>query len=251
MKKVFQMTTIVACLLTISQLAAATADQLVRQADALWPRRHVPAITKKHLALLNRALAASPNHYGANWRWTWSALYRVRNFIAGKQNKLAVLKQAIAAGTRAITANPNGVEGHFWLGVSYGESARLKGGLGALGDVGKFKKQVETALRLNPNYNYGSPVLTLARMYYMAPGWPVSFGDNKKSLAYIERALKTAPKTKLLYYFSAETLWRVGQKNRAKDMVNKGLAIKPRSAFHAEDGRTHARLEKLQKKYSR
>ena len=97
------------------------------------------------LGMLESALNSDPNNYQLLWRATRS-YYFVGN-LTTDNTKSHYYEQGIAAGQRAIAASADSVEGHFWLGATYGAYAREKGAFKALSTIGKVRTEMETVIR--------------------------------------------------------------------------------------------------------
>jgi tetratricopeptide (TPR) repeat protein len=88
---------------------------------------------------------------------------------------------------------PTRAEPAIWYGIIAGSYAGAKGGLGALSIVKEAKKAFEDALAIDRNALDGSAYTSLGSLYYMVPGWPVGFGDDKKALEMLEAGLAVNP----------------------------------------------------------
>lgn len=74
---------------------------------------------KQATALLDDLAKASQGSYEVLWRRT-RAYQSLGDDTKPNSEKLRLLEQAIEAGKQAVAASADGVEGHYWLGVSYG-----------------------------------------------------------------------------------------------------------------------------------
>jgi tetratricopeptide (TPR) repeat protein len=83
---------------------------------------------------------------------------------------------AIVACEKAVSLEPGNSDYHLWLGRSYGEKAEHVSPLSALSLARKLRKQLETAVQLNPA-NIDAR-LDLAEFYTEAPGF-LGGGDDK------------------------------------------------------------------------
>jgi tetratricopeptide (TPR) repeat protein len=83
---------------------------------------------------------------------------------------------AISACEKAVSLNPQNSDYHLWLGRSYGEKADHVSPFSAISLARKLRKQLETAVQLNPG-NIDAR-LDLAEFYTEAPGI-LGGGDDK------------------------------------------------------------------------
>ena len=81
-----------------------------------------------------------------------------------------------------------------------------KGGLGALGLVKQAKALYEAAIQIDGNVLDGSAYNSLGVLYYKVPGWPVGFGDKAKARDLLQKALAINPKGIDANFFFAEYL---------------------------------------------
>ena len=151
---------------------------------------------------------ANPSDFDAAWK-----LARADYWLGGhapQPERRAFLEQGISAGQAAIALRPGRPEGHFWMAASMGalaESFGLRAGL-------KYRKPIkdalETALRLDPGFQQGSPDRALGRWYYEVPRL---FGGSR-TLAedHLRAALKYNPTSAVTHFFLSELFESDGRK---------------------------------------
>jgi len=66
--------------------------------------------------------------------------------------------------------------------------------------------KLEAAEKIDPNVLGGSIFASLATLYSKVPGWPISFGSDKKARYYFQKALEVNPRGLDINYFYAEYL---------------------------------------------
>lgn len=96
---------------------------------------------------------------------------------------------AITACEKAVSLDPRNSDYHLWLGRAYGEKAENAGPLSAFGLARKLRKQIETAVQLNPA-NISARV-DLAEFYTEAPA--ILGGGDDKVRGQAEALAKFAP----------------------------------------------------------
>jgi tetratricopeptide (TPR) repeat protein len=89
---------------------------------------------------------------------------------------------------------PQRAEPLIWKGIIVSSWAGAKGGLGALGLVKQAKTDYESAMKLDANALEGSAMNSLGVLYYKVPGWPVGFGNKDKAKELLQKALALNPK---------------------------------------------------------
>jgi tetratricopeptide (TPR) repeat protein len=123
---------------------------------------------------------------------------------------------------------PDRAEPEIWLGIVTASQAGAKGGLGALSLAKSAKKSLDHAIELDPRALAGSAYTSLGTLYYQVPGWPIGFGDDKKALENLQKALELNPQGIDPNYFMGDYLFRKGDYDGAKKSLEAALAAKPR-----------------------
>jgi hypothetical protein len=185
------MALVLARLVLLAGVAAPSADLLARL-DALHLRRDDPAALVEARRLLDAAVAASPGDYAVLWRAARERFTESDVPSRSDDERSRLGKEGYELSERAIAANPNAVEGHYWAALTIGSYAQGMGVLRALanGIEGKFTRPLERATALDVRYDHGSiPVVWAA--YYLELPWPKR--DRAKAAAELERALAINP----------------------------------------------------------
>jgi tetratricopeptide (TPR) repeat protein len=167
----------------------ASRDEAIAEADRLLTYGENPARDRKALEVLERALAETGDDYELLWRAARAA-YHVAD-AAPPEEKTRGFERAIQHAERAVALRPNGVEGHFWLGGSWGKYAETKGGLKAWRLTKKVRSEMETVLKLRPDYEDGAAFLALGELDRRLPG--LFGGSKKRARSYLEQGVRTAP----------------------------------------------------------
>lgn len=109
---------------------------------------------------------------------------------------------------------PQAAAGPYWLALN----------LAGIADVNRWRGRrllpeiianLEEAAALEPAYDQAGPWRTLGRIYYEAPGPPLSVGNLEKSLELLQKAVALAPTNATNHLYLAETLLRLGQNEAA------------------------------------
>lgn len=158
--------------------------------------------------------------------------------------------EALAARAhQASQAHPARSEPLVWEGIILSSLAGEKGGLGGLGLVKQAKTLYETAIQLDDRALEGSAYNSLGVLYYKVPGWPVGFGNKDKARELLQKALAINPKGIDPNFFYAEYLVETKQPEQAIVHLERALQAPPRPGRAlADSGRreeARALLEKL------
>ncbi len=194
---------------------------------------------KQSLAVVERALAGD----GGNYQWLWRAA-RVSYYVgdeSGKSEKLALFQKGIDLAQRAAAAQPNAVEGHFWLAANYGGYSEQKGAMKALQTVKKIRAEMETVLRLNDRYNDGGAYLALGEMDRQLPR--IVGGSLSRAIMRLEQGIKVAPQSLEMKLALAEAYQEDGRKEDARRQLQDLISrpINPSRARAERDVQQKAR----------
>ena len=194
------------------------------------------------------AHAAGADEAVAELQHDWEAI-RYQTPPAEREKRF----EALAAKARKVSeAYPDRAEPLVWEGIIVSSWAGEKGGLGALGLVKQARGLYESAIAINGNVLDGSAYNSLGVLYYKVPGWPVGFGDKAKAKELLQKALAINPKGIDPNFFYAEYLVEAKQPEQAMPYLERALQAPPRPGRQVADSgrREEARtlMEKIKAK---
>lgn len=141
--------------------------------------------------------------------------------------------------------HPQSIEARVWHGIVLASAAEFAGPWDSL----QMKKQalelLEGALALDREVMDGTISAWLGHLYWAAPGWPISFGDNGKSVAYLKRSIASHPDNIEAIYFYAAVLRDIGDENEARTWAQKGLEVPARAGHERADAGRRDQLSAL------
>ena len=189
----------------------------------------------------------------------------VDDAVADLQRDWEVIRYQSPAGEREkrfemLAANAHKISETFagrpeplvWEGIIVSSWAGEKGGLGALGLVKQAKALYESAIAIDGNALDGSAYNSLGVLYYKVPGWPVGFGDKAKAKELLQKALAINPKGIDPNFFYGEYLIETKQPEQAAAYLDRAITAPPRPGRQvADSGRreeARALLEKTRAK---
>lgn len=111
---------------------------------------------------------------------------------------------------------PDGTAGHYWLALNLCGLADVKGYMEARRLLPQIFEQLTLAVAIDETYDQAGAHRVLGRIYYEAPGWPMSVGDPEKSLHHLRAAVRLAPENSTNHLYLAETLLRLHQESLAR-----------------------------------
>jgi tetratricopeptide (TPR) repeat protein len=122
-----------------------------------------------------------------------------------------------------------------WEGIIVSSLAGEKGGLGALGLVKQAKALYESAIQIDGSALAGSAYNSLGVLYYKVPGWPIGFGDKAKAKELLQKALAINPKGIDPNFFYAEYLMEIKQPEEAVTYLERALQAPARPGRQIAD----------------
>jgi len=203
-------------------------------ARVAYAERADAGAARRAVELFEQAAAADAADYAARWEGAravyFLGAYPMEN--APDKDRMALFDRGIALARQAIALRPDGVEGHFWLGVLLGVYGEAKGIFKSLALVPDIRAEMETCLRLDPAVSGWGPDRVLGRMLYRLPWF--KGGDKKASRVHLERSLAGAPDDALTRLYLAETLEALGEKGAAREQLAQIVAMTPEPHLAAE-----------------
>ena len=141
--------------------------------------------------------------------------------------------------------HPGRAEPQIWYGIIAASYAGARGGLGALSLVKDARKALEQALAIDAKALAGSAYTSLGSLYYQVPGWPVAFGDKDKAREMLYKGLALNPDGIDPNYFLGDFLYRKGDYDAARQALEKALRAPPRPGRALADAGRRKEAEAL------
>lgn len=186
-------------------------------------------LDKRYLALetVRAALKEFPESYGLLWRGA-----RIIWFIGdwlddSKGDELEKLGlEGLDYANRALKIQPDGLEGHYYKALAISTYSRgisiVKALMKGLG--GDYEDNIRYVLQKDETFDRCGALRAMGRYYWKLP-WPKY--DYKKSLDYLEKAVKIDPTVLRSHLYYADTLWALKKYQQAKDTYEKILKSEP------------------------
>jgi len=176
-------------------------------------------------------LAADARNFDVAWK-----LARADYWLGGhaqERERRAFYETGIEAARKAIAAQPNRPEGHFWLAANMGSLAESYGLRQGIKYRKPIKDELETVLRLAPAFQQGSADRALGRWYFKVPG--LFGGSHKEAEAHLRASLTYNPNSTASHFFLAEVLLDDGRKAEGRAELQKVLDAPLDPEFTPED----------------
>jgi len=205
----------------------------ITMADDYYLGRANPSNLDQALRLLRQALSENPNDYEAWWRIARAEAHLADDLDSKDlKDQIAAYQAGVDAGRHAVTLQPNRVEGHFWLGANYGLMAETEGWFKGLRLIDTIRQQMETVVRVDPDYEQAGGQRTLARIYYRAPFF--KGGDKQRSIELLKDCLKRFPHDSFALLYLADDYLAVGRKAEARGLLDEILSLCPDPIYGTE-----------------
>ena len=163
--------------------------------------------------------------------------------MASKPQNMDYYRQGQSYAETLVREEPNRVEDHYWLAMNLCGQADAGGQLLGRKLLPRILEELKRSLALDEAYDQAGAHRVLGRIYYEAPGWPLSVGDLKKSLQHLQAAVRLAPAISTNHLYLAQTLLRLQDNSAATQELQQVLkstrgAVKPQDL---EEDRQEAR----------
>ncbi len=145
-----------------------------------------------------------------------------------KKERQAAFEQLAEKAAAVSKMHPGEAEPLIWEAIILASAAGEKGGLGALSIVKQAKELLEQAEQIDANAMDGSVYTSLGSLYYQVPGWPIGFGNDKKAMAYLKKALQINPDGIDSNYFYGDFLLSQKDYKGAIKAFDTAMAAPPR-----------------------
>lgn len=203
-------------------ISAQNAEELIAEGDSLYQDMQDMATAKEAMDKYLQALRKNDSQYEALWRIS-RILYYIGMHTQKKKDQQIMFSQGIYYGKKAVEAEPERPEGHYWLGVNYGKYGEVKGVLKSLSLVKPIKEKMNKVIELDRGFEGGGADKVLGRVYFKLPGF--AGGDNQKSLEHLLKAKEFDPGDPLTRLYLADTYLALGEVDKAREEIEFVLSL--------------------------
>lgn len=154
----------------------------------------------------------------------WAAIY----YTLPKSQQVAAYNALLSKANDLAEQFPKNSEPPFWQAVILLARAEKQDAFSALNAIHLARDLLQEAIKINPKTANGSAYVTLATLYYMAPSWPIAFGDTEKAEQLFQAALNINPNGIDTNYFYGDFLLTHNRSDEAQKYFDKALAIPSR-----------------------
>jgi tetratricopeptide (TPR) repeat protein len=173
--------------------------------------------------------------------------------IKDKKQRKEALETLADTARQAMAQSSNDAAVYTWAGIIISTYAG-EAGLSALKLVKEARSCFEQALNLDEQGTNGSAYTSLGSLYYQVPGWPLSFGNDKKAREMLSKGLEINPNGIDANYFYADFLMHEKDYEEAAVYFQRVLNAPPRPGRAAADAsrkkQAREKLDEVRKKIS-
>ena len=182
-------------------------------ADDYTPVATIARAQRDHEAA-GRRWRADTNNLEAAWQFG-RACFDLADAATNNTQRAHVAQEGIVASRRATVLDPKSPAAYYYLGLNLGQLARARP-LSAIGLLGDVEAAWLSSIALDPKYDHSGAHRAIGVLYRDAPGWPLSLGNRKKSLAHLEKAVEVSPDYPGNRLYLIETFIKWSKKDKAR-----------------------------------
>jgi len=174
-------------------------------------------------ALVKKSLKTFPESDKLFWR-LGRVYFKLGETFTSESKKIYFFSLCMAQTKKTIEINSQSANGYFFNGLCSGTLGQTQGIWSSLGIIGPFKKDMETAINLDPSIEEGGPHRALGNLYLKLPY--VLGGDLERSIAHFQKAIQLGSEFGENYLGLAEAYIENGDFVLAKDVLHALLNMK-------------------------
>ncbi len=192
--------------------------------EDFWSERNTLEGAKKAFDSMKSLYSENQNDYEVLWKIARISHYYADNFVKDREEKKKILDLGKIAAEKATALKPDAPEGWYWLAVCLGSWGEVNGVMQSLSAIKPIMDACNKGIKISEKFSGGNFYMVRGRVYHKAPS-VISVGDTKKAIADYEKAISINPNNRTAYRFYAELLIEQNNKEKAKEMIEKGLLI--------------------------
>ena len=174
-------------------------------------------------ALVKKSLKTFPESDKLFWR-LGRVYFKLGETFTSESKKVYFFSLCMAQTKKTIEINSQSANGYFFNGLCSGTLGQTQGIWSSLGIIEPFKKDMETAINLDPSIEEGGPHRALGNLYLELPY--VLGGDLERSIAHFQKAIQLGSEFGENYLGLAEAYIENGDFILAKGILHTLLNMK-------------------------
>ncbi len=152
-------------------------------------------IIRAQKAFFQTQLNYEANTNSATNAWLFGrACFELADLATNDTQRAEAARHGIEACRQLTTHEPGFAPGHYYLAMNLGQLAKARApSIAAYKLVHEVEREFTAAAKLDVQFDHAGPARTLGLLYFQAPGWPFSIGNDDKAREWLERAAQLAP----------------------------------------------------------
>jgi tetratricopeptide (TPR) repeat protein len=156
-----------------------------------------------------------------------NGLAYVEELKGNKDGAFSLIEEGVKAAKRSTELDDSFSDFHRLLATFYGRIIAIKGGMTGALYGSQNEDEIQRALQLDGQNAQAHLELGISR----ANTPPQFGGDLEVGIQTMEKALSINPKLDMAYYHLGRALLKKGEKERAREVLKKGLETNPGNGF--------------------
>ena len=177
------------------------------------------------LLLSSQCIAENLNESLQSIESEWASIY----YSTPKQKRGPEYCRLLTKTINLSSHHPKNAEPIIWEAIVKATNADHQDAVSALKAIHEARDLLLKAIEINPQAMSGSAYVTLGTLYYMAPKWPIGFGDEATAEKMLQTALKINPNGIDSNYFYGDFLLSNNRLNEAEKYFKRAIAIPARA----------------------
>ncbi len=174
-------------------------------------------------SLVKKSLKTFPESDKLFWR-LGRVYFKLGETFTSESEKIYFFSLCMAQTKKTIEINSQSANGYFFNGLCSGTLGQTQGIWSSLGIIEPFKKDMETAINLDPSIEEGGPHRALGNLYLKLPY--VLGGDLERSIGHFQKAIQLGSEFGENYLGLAEAYIENGDFILAKGILHTLLNMK-------------------------
>ena len=174
-------------------------------------------------SLVKKSLKTFPESDKLFWR-LGRVYFKLGETFTSESKKIYFFSLCMAQTKKTIEINSQSANGYFFNGLCSGTLGQTQGIWSSLGIIEPFKKDMETAINLDPSIEEGGPHRALGNLYLKLPY--VLGGDLERSIGHFQKAIQLSSEFGENYLGLAEAYIENGDFVLAKGILHTLLNMK-------------------------
>jgi tetratricopeptide (TPR) repeat protein len=174
-------------------------------------------------ALVKKSLKTFPGSDKLFWR-LGRVYFKLGETFTSESKKIHFFSLCMAQTKTTIAINSQSANGYFFNGLCSGTLGQTQGVWSSLGTIEPFKKDMETAIKIDPSIEEGGPHRALGNLYLKLPY--ILGGDLERSISHFQKAIQLGSEFGENYLGLAEAYIEKGDFILAKGILHTLLNMK-------------------------